>query len=408
MQPTHLALSRSRARVIGYAIAFALALSALVLALASSARAAEPPHKTYLASGTSVTFGYSQELFNENFPTENPEAFEAALASGYDTEGGRGVPGQPNGVALDYFHILQANQSSSSTWTRMINDGCPGETSGSYIGNGRTGKILEAAIKGTHTEAPCAYHNVGNFELHHPYKGGKRFRPEVGESQLENVLETIAKENTSHATQHPVQIMTLDLGANDLLAAVKKCEKEVGEGRWSGASGEPPITECEIVSLPAVISALATNVSAVLFAIRDGASLCYGECGPEEHGVNYRGPILFGGFYNPFGSVITPGVEINPGSNFLDFVVNIVMKGAVEKFGACYANPQSSPANHAHAFNPIINGEPLPEPGRLQTWTNMANTTFAVNGNKAANGPDIHPTPVGYQVLAEGYAEECH
>jgi hypothetical protein len=402
MQATHgLAdLFRLRTRVIGYAIAFALALSALALALGSTARAAEPPHKSYLASGTSVTFGYSQELFNENFPTENPAAFEEALPAG---------SGKPNGVALDYFHILQASQSSASTWTRMINDGCPGETSGSYIGNGTLGKTLQAVIKGTHTEAPCGYHNVNGFELHHPYKGGKRFQPEVGESQLENVLETIRRENTGiNATHHPVQIMTMDVGANDLLAAVKKCEKEVGEGIWSGASGEPPITECEIVSLPAVINALATNVSSVLLAIRNGASFGFGEGGPEEHGVNYRGPILFGGFYNPFGSVITPGVEINPGSNFLDFVVNIVMKGTVEKFGACYANPQSSPSNIAHAFNPAVTGQPLLEPERLQKWTNMANTTFAVNGNKAANGPDIHPTPEGYQILAEGYAAECH
>src|SRR5207302_1528754 len=106
------------------------------------------------------------------FPTENPANFEEALPAG---------SGKPNGVALDYFHILQASQSSASTWTRMTNDGCPGETSASYIGNGTTGHILEAAIRGTHTEAPCAYHNVNNFELHHPYKGGKRFKPEVGE-----------------------------------------------------------------------------------------------------------------------------------------------------------------------------------------------------------------------------------
>jgi hypothetical protein len=408
MQATH-GFAFSRTRVIGYAIAFALALSALVLALASTARAAEPPHKSYLASGTSVTFGYSQELFNELFPTENPAAFEEALGSGYDTEGGRGVPHQPNGVALDYFHILQASQESSSTWTRMINDGCPGETSGSYIGNGTLGAILSAAIPGTQVEAPCGYHNVNGFELHHPYKGGKRFQPEVGESQLENVVETIKRENTgTNATHHPIQIMTMDLGANDLLRAVKKCEKEVAEGIWTGASGEPPLTECEIVNLPATIEALATNVSAVLFAIRNGAAICVAECGPEDHGVNFRGPILFGGFYNPFGAVFTPGVELNPGSNFLDFVINKVMKRTVEKFGVCYANPQSSPSNPAHAFNQALAGNPLAEPEKLQQWTNMANPTSAVNGTKGANGPDIHPTPAGYQVLAEGYAAECH
>lgn len=403
MQATH-GLALSRARVIGYGTAVALALSALALALASSARAAEPPHKTYLASGTSVTFGFSQELFNENFPTENPASFEVALPSGYDTTGGRGVPGQPNGIALDYFHELQ---KESAAWTRMINDGCPGETSGSYIGNGLTGKTLEAVIKGSHTESPCGYHNVNGFELHHPFKGGKDYQPEVGESQLENVLATIAKENTgTNATHHPVQIMTMDLGANDLLAAVKKCEKEVAEGKWTGESGEPPLTECEIVSLPAVISALEKNIAAVLFAIRNGAALCTADCDEGDGGVSYKGPLLFGGFYNPFGSVINVGEEINPGSNFLDFVVNLATKATVEKFGVCYANPQTSPANPAHAFNPLMLGQPQFEPERLQTWTNMANTTTATV-TKTANGPDIHPTPVGYEILAQGYSEEC-
>jgi len=397
MQATHgLALSRSRARVIGYAIALALALSALVLALASSARAAEPPHKTYLGSGTSITFGYSQELFNNNFPTENPASFES-------------VAGKPNGVTLDYFHELQAaTAGSSSTFSRMINDGCPGETSGSYIGNGNLGHILQFAIPGVHLESPCGYHNVNGFELHHPYKGGKAFKPEVGESQLENVLETIKRENTgTNATHHPIPVITIDLGANDLLAAVKKCEKEVAEGKWSGASGEPPLTECEIVSLPKVIEELETNIGAVLFAIRDGSALCFAECNSaEDQGVNYTGRILFGGFYNPFGSVINVGEELNPGSNFLDFVVNLATHATVAKFGVCYANPQTAPANPALAFNPLMNGEPQFEPERLQAWTNMANTSISpVNGQK--NGPDIHPTPLGYEILSKGYTAEC-
>ena len=70
---------RLRTRVIGCIMGTALALSVLALALTSSARAAEPPHKVYLGSGTSVSFGYSQELFNENFSGEDPKKFEAAV-----------------------------------------------------------------------------------------------------------------------------------------------------------------------------------------------------------------------------------------------------------------------------------------------------------------------------------------
>jgi len=41
---------------------------------------------------------------------------------------------------------------------------------------------------------------------------------------------------------------------------------------------------------------------------------------------------------------------------------------------------------------------------RLQTWTNMANTT-EFEGKK--NGPDIHPTPTGYIELAKNIKKEC-
>jgi len=79
MQATHgvANMLRLRTRVIGCVMVTALALSAL--ALASSAGAAEPPHKVYLGSGTSVSFGYSQELFNENFAGEDPNKFEKAV-----------------------------------------------------------------------------------------------------------------------------------------------------------------------------------------------------------------------------------------------------------------------------------------------------------------------------------------
>jgi hypothetical protein len=53
-----LALFRLRSRVIGCAMVVALALSALVL-FAPNARAAEPPLKVLIGSGTDVTFGYS-------------------------------------------------------------------------------------------------------------------------------------------------------------------------------------------------------------------------------------------------------------------------------------------------------------------------------------------------------------
>jgi hypothetical protein len=378
-------LFRLRTRVIECALVVALALSALVL-LAPNARAGEPPLKVLIGSGTDVTFGYSQQLFNENFPLESPLAFEF------------------NGAGLHYYQKLQAKQATKllepSNWELPISTACPFETSDSYIGTGPLGKALEAALVGTHGEAPCAYHNVQKFPLQHEY------RP--GQSQLENVLEVIARNNSGFARLiHPVQLVVMDLGVNDLLHGVAKCEQEVAEGKWTGATGEPPLTECEVATLGAVIKHIDTNLAAALFAIRNGSKF---------GGVDYTGKIIFAGPYNPFGAVFTPGVELNPGSNFLIQVVNIATKKAVTPFGVCYVNPQRNPAGaptFARAFNPLIDGKPELEPERLQKWTNMANTSTSFNPAaafdqyKGKNGPDIHPTPVGYEELANLLEEEC-
>ena len=359
---------RLRTRVIGCATVIALALSALALALAPTAKAAVAPHATYLGLGDSVAFGYSQELFNENFPTENPEAF-------------------PGGYVTDYWEALKANKVGASKW-KQINDGCPSETTDSFIGNGPVGKGLEAGFPGTHGEAPCAYKYVNGFRLHNEY--------EPGQSQLENTLQEIDKKK---AIGHAVQVVSLGIGANDILHRIKQCEKEVAEGLFEGF-GTPAeqLKVCEEASAGPLFTHVLNNIAGILYTIRNGSSF---------GGVNYTGKIVFDGYYDPFGSVFQPGVEVQPGSNLLDLLLNAKARRVVGQFGACYADPQRSPANHALAFNPLTNGEAAAEPERLQKWTNMANTTFAVNGNKAKNGPDIHPTPEGYQVLAKNIEAEC-
>ncbi len=65
----------------------------------------------------------------------------------------------------------------------LVNDGCPGETTDSMIGDGPLAAAMEADL-GAKGEAPCAYHNVDGLPLHNEYGEGK--------SQLENALETIA------------------------------------------------------------------------------------------------------------------------------------------------------------------------------------------------------------------------
>ena len=93
-------------------------------------------------------------------------------------------------------------------------------------------------------------------------------------------------------------------------------------------------------------------------------------------------------------------MELLPSSNTLLALLNFFDGKLVKEFGGCYANPQPR-------FNPLFEGKASEEPARLQAFTNMANASTAVNGNKAKNGPDIHPTPLGYEELANVIEAQC-
>ncbi|HTR90020.1 MAG TPA: hypothetical protein VMG62_07930, partial [Solirubrobacteraceae bacterium] len=171
MQATHgLAVSfRSRARLIGCSLALVV-LTALALAPAAGA-AKTPKEETYLAMGDSLAFGYSQQLYNENESAGDPaSAFEA-------------------GYANDYLAYITAHHAYAGT--KLVNDGCPGETTESLIGSNATligglnaalaGKI-PVPVKG---ESPCAYQEGWNA-FHTNGIGGPLHNPYVGHSQLEN------------------------------------------------------------------------------------------------------------------------------------------------------------------------------------------------------------------------------
>ena len=179
---------RRRSRLIGCAAAVVFAFAALFAA--SAGAEAPPPTQSYLALGDSLAFGYSQQLFNENEKFgEPPSAFE-------------------HGYVNDYYQHLRPRTNHVA----LQNNGCPGETTDSMIGNGAL-----AAAFGIPGESPCAYHKLG-LPLHHEYGGTK--------SQLESAIETIA---VDAGTGKPVTTTTLNIGANDELKAVHACEKEVKE-----------------------------------------------------------------------------------------------------------------------------------------------------------------------------------
>jgi lysophospholipase L1-like esterase len=174
------------------------ALAALSAMTVPSIAAAKTPkvNRTYLALGDSLAFGYSQQLFNENEKTfENPAAFE-------------------HGYASDYYNALNTKGKLA-----FVNDGCPGETTGSLIGNGPLLAKIQAAVPGATGEAACAYHYADGLPLHNEYGGTS--------SQLESAIATI---NAARQAGKPVKAITIDIGANDQLHFVHRIEVEV-EGK---------------------------------------------------------------------------------------------------------------------------------------------------------------------------------
>lgn len=183
---------RRLCRLLGCVAALA-ALSAMTM---PSIAAAKTPKikKTYVALGDSLAFGYSQQLFNENEKLgESPTAFE-------------------HGYASDYYNEY-VNVSGKYGY---VNYACPGETTGSLIGNGPLLAKIQAAVPGVTGEAACAYHFADHLPMHNEYSG----------SQLESAIATI---NADKAAGKPVKVITLDIGANDQLHDVARIEKEVKE-----------------------------------------------------------------------------------------------------------------------------------------------------------------------------------
>ncbi len=371
MQATHglvVDSLRSRTRVIG-TLAIALALSALVFASTASARK-QPPPRAYVALGDSLAFGYSQQLFNENEHLgEPPSAFEA-------------------GYANDYLKMAQ--KGSENKGLVLVNEGCPGETTDSMIGDGPLADAMEAYL-GAKGEAPCAYHYTDGLPLHNEYGGTK--------SQLENALETIA---VGAATEKPVTLLTLNIGANDELHQIAACERQVeeevgkGEVEPTEAAEKAALKKCIEEHVFGLFEHILRNVGASLYVIRHGS---------EFGGVNYEGKIVVQGGYDPYGNVYGTG-ELLESSNALASLLNeheaalVTAKNKLNEEGepefgaeACYANPQ-----------PKFNPENKKEPQTLSAWTNMAN--FGEYEGKK-DGPDIHPTPEGYLRLAKIMRADC-
>jgi hypothetical protein len=264
------------------------------------------------------------------------------------------------------------------------------------IGNGPLSEQM-AAVLGTTGEPPCAYKYVDKLPLHNEYGGTS--------SQLENSLEAI---KVIGKGENPVTTLTLNIGANDQLHQLRKCETEVatefnteGKSKYGGSTPEEAVKNCILVHISPLFAHIEKNIAGTLYTIRHGSQFCVPAAttcpGKGEKGVDYTGKIIFQGSYQPFGAVFTPGVELLSGSVLLADILNFQESKLIPEFGGCFANPLP-------VFNPSIVGNGAEEPARLQAFTEMANFTM-FEGKK--NGPDIHASPAGYQELANIMKASC-
>jgi|SRR5271166_870218 len=398
---------RSRGRLIGCCMALALALSALVFAPAA-ANAGEPATHTYLALGDSISFGYTQERFNNHYPTESPSYFEEGFT---------------NDFAKDLGHSTEVGKG-----VRLVNDACPGETSTGLIGENtpygkestesyaeieelpfsKGGSNIEkvyGGYQGTGDYHPCKYTYRSHLPLHNGgyVSGGKEV------SQLEEALGTIA-------SGKPISAITVNIGSNDELAAITKCKDNVafelitkgyaeqpsGSGKhWSEAEAEIAVLECIKGGGPATIAHVAGDLGIIVTALEN---------------AGYKGPIIVVGFYNPDSEVLATSDLIQEAVNYT------VEHEVVDAFNAGYHN-----VTFANPFPVFNNGAGVPEEGftkeggtngpkeqkSICKFTEMCNPAVQTGEAPVGKNGDIHPTLAGYKALGklvnEAYlANEAH
>src|SRR5262249_40674345 len=108
----------------------------------------------YVALGDSISFGYSQEKFNVNFPAEAPAFFEEGMDH--------------------WFRLDLAKATEVGKGVVDINNACPGETSNGLIGENPAlgGEVSteppggEGGIQGLGDWHPCAYNQLNGLPLH--------------------------------------------------------------------------------------------------------------------------------------------------------------------------------------------------------------------------------------------------
>jgi lysophospholipase L1-like esterase len=305
------AVLHARGRLVRLLVALMATLVVAPLAHADTTGKAVPPQNYYLALGDSLAYGYQQAKFNAEFGathTIDPSTFNT-------------------GYADDFLAAI--NGAFPDKGTQLINDGCPGETSDSMI---------NANPAGT-----CAHGGFPQVWLHHPYADGG---PQLADA-------------VAFLNAHPKKVtpITINIGANDLLATNRACASHFGDGTVF-TTIYPGALACVAGEAPHTIGHIAQNLGVMLTALRDAAP---------------KAEIIVLGLYNP--NFIQPGADA-----LIEYGYNPTMAGVAAQFGAFFADPF-----------PAINVG-IGSPAEFGSVCSQIAICTALQ--------DIHPFDNGYQAIA--------
>ena len=320
------------------------------------------PTTALVAIGDSLAYGYKEQTFNEHYEpclTEGPKGANCEPPS--DFEGG---------YVGTFATKLAKVEKTAGNVLETINLGCPGETTGGMLGNGALGSYLESLrteppfVLGLH--APCGYQNVDGFRMKTELNGASELENAVG------LLESGVK----------VSAVTLNMGSNDELETVGKCESPTYDSEQGFVGG---LLECIVTEAGpsgheyqgGLFDHILTNDGEAIATLRD-----YG----------YTGPVAILGFYNPQTFLL-------PGSNKLQKELNETFEYYV--YGLHAFGPGVSYGNPFPLVNPETGS--TTEEKTICKYTEECNPTdIAFNeATKHEKAGDIHPTKLGYQRMGE-------
>ena len=364
-------------RLLGCLMAVALLASALFASVAS-AKKVEPTNPTvYINMGDSVSFGYTAEKFDLNYPTEPVSAFEG---------------GYPNLVAAK----LAKKEAKEGNKLSLINLACPGETSKGLIGDGPIAEELTAEVATTHFsggEAPCGWYNVDGFPRHYEYGGVSQLEAAVG------IIESGAQ----------VKDVTMQIGSNDELHKLGECTVEA----YLKAHGFTSFIECveeeaKNTLFPTIINNLGLTVAVLREAGYSGPVSILGFYNPQAFAVGGSDPLqealnkalestVSGGAFGPAVTVGNPFKKTNPKGKKSQ---NALEKLDIELAAVCHYTEECNPFDRKVEYEKHV--------GHAVTTEEMAAIEASLNPKfeKGEAGGvflpgDIHPTPAGDELFAK-------